>query len=74
MPVCLREVAAAEVAVALQQTRLVGNQRLADAIYVDPFGCTRPLERIPRPDDKVSAASGRKASDLPAHADRFGWP
>src|SRR5207253_4599049 len=72
MPVRLWKVAAGEITIPLQEPRLMGLQRLADAIDEHLFGRARAFERIARPDHHIGPAARRQAADLATHSDRLG--
>src|SRR3954464_8322417 len=66
MPVRLRQFAAVEVAITLEQARLVRFKRLANAIDEDGLRGARSFQRVARPDHHVGAAAGSKAAQFPA--------
>src|SRR5256885_16937256 len=71
MSVRFRQLATPQIAIALQQSRLMILERLADSVDEHLLGRARSFERIARPDDDVGAATRNEASDLTAHADRL---
>src|SRR4051794_32951863 len=72
MPIGLWQLAALQISVPVAEPRLVVVERLAHAVDIHLFCGARPFEGVAGPNDEVGAAAGRKAADLPAHADRFG--
>ena len=72
MPIGLGQVAPRQIAIALEQPRLVGVERLADAVDKHLLGRARRL-----PADRPTRSRRRRggpaqAADLAAHADRLG--
>src|SRR6185295_18911861 len=71
MPVRLRQVAPRQVAVAVAQPRLMGVERLADAVDEHLLGGARALERVARPDHDVGAPAGGEATEIAAQSERL---